>query len=247
MDHQEAIGLAAAERYLLGELSPLQRDDFEEHFFGCHECATDVRLTSQFLDGARREFVHGRTEGRVASTVEKRPTVSSWLAGLLKPAYLAPVMALLLLVIGYQNFVVYPRLVHTVAQLRQPALLSAVSLISAGSRAEGRLQVNGSADQPVVLAVDIPGQERFSSYVCELVTASGTVLWSVPVSSRQAHDTVSIGVPAGVLRPGDYSVVVKGLIAQAAAPAVSSSDDGGNTVDLARYPFALQFPSSNQP
>jgi hypothetical protein len=179
--------------------------------------------------------------------VAARSSLGDWLAALWKPAFLGPVAAALLLFVGYQNVVVVPRLSQTVAQLRQPALLTAVSLISAGSRAGGRLQVNGSANQPVLLAVDIPGQERFASYVCELVTASGTVLWSVPVSSRQAHDTISIGVPAGVLSPGEYSVVVKGLMAQAAAPAVSSSGGGGSTVDLARYPFALQFPSSNQP
>ena len=246
MDHQEAIGLSASERYLLGELSPLERDDFEEHYFSCHDCATEVRLTAQFMDGARRELVRSQTQQR-ARPAAGRSSVGDWLATLWKPAFLGPVAALLLLFVGYQNVVVVPHLARTVAQLRQPALLTAVSLISADSRAVGRLQVNGRVDQPVLLAVDIPGQERFSSYVCELVTASGTVLWSIPVSSRQAHDTVSIGVPAGVLSPGDYSVVVKGLTAGGAAPGPSSSGGSGSTVDLARYPFTLQFPSSNQP
>lgn len=250
MDHQEAIGLAAAERYLLRELSPLERDNFEEHFFGCHECATEVRLTSQFLDGARREFVRTRTEGRSASVVAKRPSLSSWLAGLLKPAYLAPVMALLLLVIGYQNLVVYPRFAHTVAQLREPAVLSPVSLISAGSRSVGRLEVNGTPTQPLLLAVDVPGEERFESYVCELVTASGAVVWEVPVSSRQARDTVSISVPAGTLQAGAYALVVKGLMFKGPAkpdsgPTVSPASGGEHGIDVARYPFDLRFPSAN--
>ena len=235
MDHQEAIGLSVVERYLLGELSPLERDDFEEHFFNCHDCATDVRLTSQFLDGARKELGRDRVEGRAPARV-KPSSLGAWLAALLRPAVLGPVMALLLLVVGYQNFVLYPHLAQSLAQLRQPAVLSAVSLISANSRAEGHLQVNGTANQPVLLALDIPGEERFASYVCELVTASGTVLWRVPVSTLQAHDTVSIEVPAGTLHPGDYALVVKGL---------THGSEG--TVDLARYPFALQFPATNQP
>jgi Putative zinc-finger len=235
MDHQETIGLSVVERYLLGELSPLERDDFEDHFFNCHDCATDVRLTSQFLDGARRELGRGRLEERAPVRV-RQSALGGWLAALLRPAVLGPVMALLLLVVGYQNFVVYPRLAQSLAQLRQPGILSAVSLISVNSRAGGHLQVNGTANQPVLLALDIPAEERFASYVCELVTASGTVLWQVPVSSSQARDTVSIGVPAGTLRSGDYAVVVKGL---------THGSEG--TVDLARYPFVLQFPTTNQP
>ena len=35
MDHSEAVQLMATERYLLGELSPDQREAFEEHFFEC--------------------------------------------------------------------------------------------------------------------------------------------------------------------------------------------------------------------
>ena len=247
MDHQEALGLAAAERYLLGELSPLERDNFEEHFFGCHECATEVRVTSQFLDGARRELARAPVQERIARAPAKRPTLSEWLATLWKPAYLAPVMALLLLAIGYQSLVVYPRLVHTVAQLRQPVLLSAVSLISADSRGEGRLQVNGTANEAVLLILDIPAGDRFGSYVCELVTASGTVLWRVPVSGRQARDTVSIGVPAGTLQPGGYTLVVRGLPASISGPGMSPEDDSEKGVDLARYPFSLQFPATNQP
>ena len=251
MDHQEAIGLSAVERYLLGELSPLERDDFEEHFFSCHDCATDVRVTSRFLDAARKELGRGRLGERVGFRA-KRSSLGEWLAVLWKPAFSGPVMALLLLVVGYQNVVVYPHMARTLAQLRQPAVLSAVSLISANSRASGRLHVDGTANQPVLLSVDIPGEERFGSYVCELVTASGDVLWRVPVSSRQARDTVSIGVPVGTLGAKDYVLIVKGLIVkgparQGSATGTSSSGGSEDTVDLARYPFALQFPSLNQP
>ena len=249
MDHQEAIGLSSTERYLLGQLSPLERDDFEEHYFSCHACATEVRLTSQFLEGARRELVRNQTE-RQPRSAARRFSLGDWLAVLWKPAFLGPVAALLLLFVGYQNVVVYPHLARTVAQLRQPALLTAVSLISAGARSGGRLQVNGTANQPVLLTVDIPGEERFGSYVCELVTASGTVVWEVPVSSGQARDTVSISVPAGTLQAGAYALVVKGLTFKGPAvpdsgPAVSSGGGGEHGIDLARYPFDLRFPSAN--
>lgn len=249
MDHQEAIGLSSTERYLLGQLSALERDDFEEHYFSCHVCATDIRLTSQFLDGARRELVRNQT-GRQVRPAARRSSLGDWLAVLWKPAFLGPVAALLLLFVGYQNLVVYPHLARTVAQLRQPALLTAVSLISANTRAGGRLQVNGTANQPVLLTVDIPGEERFGSYVCQLVSPSGEVLWQVPVSSGQARDTVSISVPAGTLQAGAYALVVKGLMFNGPAvpdsgPTVSPASGGEHGVDLARYAFDLRFPSAN--
>src|SRR5258707_14842799 len=43
MDHETAVQLQAAERYVLDEFSPEERADFEEHFFGCRGCADEVR------------------------------------------------------------------------------------------------------------------------------------------------------------------------------------------------------------
>ena len=43
MDHETAVQLQAAERYVLEEFSPKERADFEEHFFGCPGCADEVR------------------------------------------------------------------------------------------------------------------------------------------------------------------------------------------------------------
>ncbi len=56
MDHRDALQRSAVERYLLAELSPAERDEFEEHFFDCAECTSDLKTTAAFLDGARAEF-----------------------------------------------------------------------------------------------------------------------------------------------------------------------------------------------
>ena len=49
MDHGEALQMMAAERYLLDELTPEERDAFELHMFGCHECALDLRAGAAFM------------------------------------------------------------------------------------------------------------------------------------------------------------------------------------------------------
>lgn len=47
MTHEQALETQADERYLLGEMSELERYRFEEHFFQCDECAESMRLGHQ--------------------------------------------------------------------------------------------------------------------------------------------------------------------------------------------------------
>jgi anti-sigma factor RsiW len=56
MDHQDALRLAASEKYLLNEISRAERDEFEKHFFDCPECAEEVRTTAAFLAGTKLEL-----------------------------------------------------------------------------------------------------------------------------------------------------------------------------------------------
>src|SRR5438128_8781514 len=53
MEHSEATETLASERYLLGEMSDEERNAFEEHFFGCGECARDVRDGTTMIDSVR--------------------------------------------------------------------------------------------------------------------------------------------------------------------------------------------------
>jgi anti-sigma factor RsiW len=54
MTHFEAIEGRLAEGYLLGELTAEQREQYEEHYFGCAECAEEVRWGAVFLANVRR-------------------------------------------------------------------------------------------------------------------------------------------------------------------------------------------------
>jgi hypothetical protein len=218
MDHQRATELGAVEKFLLDELPPAQRDEFEEHFFGCQECATDLRMTAEFLDLARQELGRGTIE-RTATKPQKR----SWFDVFARPAVLTPAFGVLLGIIVYQNSVVLPRFSGQIADLRQPQVVTGVSLIGGNSRGGTLPQVSGPAGQPVLLSFDIPAAQPYPAYTCVLIDASGAVIWRIPVSASLAQDTVSISVPAGALRSGDYTLVVQGV--------------GPKTTDLARYRF----------
>jgi len=54
-EHRAAVESMAAERYVLGEMEPAERDAFEDHFFDCIECSSDVRDETKIGAGAATE------------------------------------------------------------------------------------------------------------------------------------------------------------------------------------------------
>jgi hypothetical protein len=217
MDHQQATQLTAVEKYLLDELPPEVRDEFEEHFFDCQECATDLRATAGFIDAAKREFKvkPATVAGSKSRVVSIWPSALAWAA-----------LAASLLVIAYQNVVVYPRFKTEIAELKAPEILPQVSLVGGNSRG-GQIPVaTVGSGQPFLLLLDIPTEDRFSSYTCLLYSASGSLAWRVEVSPQQARDTVSIRVPSAGKGPGEYTLTVQGNMA-------------GSPLDLAHYRFTL--------
>ena len=53
MDHLTAVRIGAAELYAMGELDALRREEFEEHYFDCRECAAEVKLEQAFAANMR--------------------------------------------------------------------------------------------------------------------------------------------------------------------------------------------------
>jgi hypothetical protein len=237
MNHQDAVQLSLVEKYLLDELSPELRDEFEEHYFDCRECALDVRATAAFLDAAKEELKTLPVPKAAAAKVPtpaKKPGWAWFPEWLWSPALLAPVLAACLLVIAYQNLLVYPHSRSEVAQLQAPQVLPSIALAGGESRGAGELQsVSVRRGQPFSMLVDIPTQDRFSGYTCLLYSPSNSLLWRVAVSAQQAKDTVVLGVPASNWTPGVYTLVVQGNTGQAPA-------SGGT--DLEHQRFTLSSP-----
>src|ERR1035438_7404470 len=110
MDHDAVVRQNMTERYLLNELDPEARDEFEEHYFDCPDCAADVQAGALFVEQSK--VVLGSEESKgilserpAASPVQVPvpvPASSGWFTWL-RPVFAVPVLALLLAVIGYQN------------------------------------------------------------------------------------------------------------------------------------------------
>src|SRR5215471_15347081 len=105
MDHKDVVTRNMAESYLLDELTPEQRDAFEEHYFSCPECARDVKAGALFVANVK-EVLHA--EPALEAVQESTRTRPGWLAWL-QPAY-ALAAALVVGLVLYQNVVTIPRL-----------------------------------------------------------------------------------------------------------------------------------------
>jgi hypothetical protein len=207
MDHSDALRLKATEKYILNELDPEQLDQFEEHMFDCPECAVDVRAAAMFVEQSKAVLSEAR--GPVPVTVVSA-TRSSWLDWL-RPAFAAPALALLLIVVGYQNLVTYPKL-HQAVSTPQSVPWAAVNVGTYGAGDVGG-EIPVSPERGFLLLVRIPPEAAFTQYSAEFFNPTGQREFSlgIPVpSDREKQDRWAIQIPGAKWVPGTYILKIKG-------------------------------------
>ena len=222
MDHTEAFQSQACEKYLLGELSPAQRDAYEEHYFSCAECAAQLRCAAEFLGASREIFAASPIQRSSSETVRG----TSWFAWF-RPAYAAAALAGLLLLIGYQNFVTIPNYQRAASS----QILPMHSLITAGTLGDESLNFNVSADRPFGLYVDVPYDPGFSTYLLALQSPSGAITPLRSVNAAEAQKTQVFVINPGQ-QSGKYAIVVSGL--------ATPSADPSSAKELARLQFTVE-------
>jgi hypothetical protein len=224
MTHEDALQEMAVERYLLGELSGTSLESFEEHLFECSDCAADLKTGMAFIDAARIEL---RTPVRVAKPqVERSSRWTSWFAS---PWVLGPALAACLLILGFQTFVLQPRLKLEVAGAQAPAVLNPLVLANAGARGDSVPEVIAPEHGSIVISLDVPTIGGFSSYRGSLYAPDGSLLWQTTISPEQARDALLIRVPTDTTKDGLNTFLIQGL---------SSS---GTLEDLAKYRFSVRI------
>lgn len=232
MDHDAVVRQKMTERYLLNELDGQARDEFEEHYFDCPNCAADVHAGALFVEQSKAvlraelpaEDGKRIQSGGKAPSAERMPVPaqSGWF-GWLRPAFAIPVLALLLAVIAYQN-----RANVLLRQAVDSPQVLASAVVNLNVRGAEPISVPAAAGQAFGLTLNLPPDARFSSYKLDLYSPQGKLEWSrtVPASG----DTLSLYVPADV--SGDNhdpgTLAVRGLSAS------------GESKDLGRYPIELQ-------
>jgi anti-sigma factor RsiW len=221
MDHSESIRLMAAEKYLLGELAPELREQFEEHFFNCQECALDVRAGAALVEHSKVVLAEPVAVPGL-SVPSPVPANAGWFAWL-RPALILPVLAVLLAVIGYQNLVTYPQLKQLASS---PQILPWAS-INVSTRGTSTTQISPRVGEGFHLLVNIPPESVYTSYTFNLASPSGKLAWSRTIPAASSDEARSIYVPGANQEQGIYTLAVRGNTA-----ASESSDLGHYSVEV---------------
>jgi hypothetical protein len=223
MDHEGVVRQKLTERYLLGELNDQTRQEFEEHYFDCSDCAVDVRAAALFVEqskGVLAEEPQPAAAGLHVTTPAKR----GWFAWF-RPAFAMPVMALLLAVLGYQNLVTYPRLQQAV---NSPRVLP-FALVTVGTWGAAERVISTPAGEGFLLFVRIPPDASYSKYMAELYNPAGKLEWTLAIPASSTQDQWPVQVPAAAREAGTYILAIRGITA------------AGESKEVGRAPFELQI------
>lgn len=249
MNHNDAIDQQAAVKYLLGELPPAQRDAYEDHYFDCAACATDLKALATFADTARELL---RQEAAVSLAQASAPARPSWFAWL-RPVVAVPVFAALVVVIGYQSFVTIPNATNaakqgfsTPATAVQDVVVPTAALLfsstlnlhptnlrggdEAESRPEDKIQIH--PEDGFALKFDFLPQQVFASYSGRLQDASGNSVFQVTVPDSRRNKSVQLAIPAGRVKPGMYALIFTG----GSTPNAQSTGS-----EVLRFRFLVEF------
>ncbi|HEY7392292.1 MAG TPA: zf-HC2 domain-containing protein [Bryobacteraceae bacterium] len=216
MDHAEASRKLAVEQYLLGELSGAEREEFEEHFFYCSDCAAAVDAGSVLMANARKVLAQPGAFPRPAA-VERKSLWLSWSGWRLVPAAALAGWALVA-VLGYQ--------VLRGPSAGQLTIAPAVSVRAA--RAQQSLTF--SRRQPAIAFEIVPEwQQSYIGYEAQIERAADhKVVFRGTISGEPvANNPLTISLRTAPLQPGSYLLTFYGL------------ESAANKTPLERISFTL--------
>ena len=231
MEHIQAKDMNAAEKYVLGELAGELREQFEEHYFDCTECALDVQTAAAFV-AASKEIFREQPENQLVTSGERGGKPSRW-AGWLKPLIAIPAMAAIVVMLGYEARQIKSRVPNTVTVGSEQALVASADFgLRGGDReASESVPVRVREGQAFGLHFDFIPAQKFARYVGEVQDQAGHVLMRLGIPAERINKEVKFVVASGRLAPGNYALVIYG----------DSEQVQKTKVAVARYAFTVEI------
>jgi hypothetical protein len=227
MDHDEAVRQKATEKYLLDELEPARRDEFEEHLFDCQDCALDLRSAAMFVEQSKvvLDRLPEPAPLRAAVTTRSGERIKRGWFGWLQPAFAVPALALLLAVIGYQNFIVLP---HLTEAANHPQLVPWAS-VNVSTRGSDQSVIKARRGEGFSLLLNLPPEDGLASYQADLYNPGGKLEWSGTITAPAAEQGRIIFIPGNDRQSGTYTVVIRGITTS------------GQSQEITRHPIDLEI------
>jgi hypothetical protein len=199
LEHTHAMELMAAEKYVLGELHDDDREQFEEHFFSCADCAQDVRDLSA--------ITHAAKDLLKPEPSQKRAT-AGWLprwifpgAGVDPFGRLAWAGALLVLlgVAGFENL-----------ELRRGVRPQAVAsiLVHPESRGEATPVPVQRIGSLLLLEADLPGSSGKLQWDLRKADSKNIIVQDA-ADSPPAGESFKVILESSFLAPAEYTLTVR--------------------------------------
>ena len=224
MDHETAVQLQAAERYVLDEFSPEERAAFEEHFFGCPGCADEVKSATILAANAKVVLKDGvRHEESPHKAAVRRPDPSN------RFQFFWPLTASAAL-----NFVLLGAFVLV---RPHPADLPGSAIEPQFYRSFGVPAASRSAISSFALPAGsrffgarfdlMPGQD-FESFEYQILDSTGASRSGRSLPSPGGENSeMELAVPVASLGPGEYVLVLRGR-------------QQGQSIEISRAHFSIQ-------
>lgn len=223
MDHNEVVRQKLTERYLLNELEGQERDEFEEHFFECSECAFDIRAASEFVESSKVILGQPAEEVAPVGRETREPARSSWWAWL-RPQFAGVALALLIAVVGYQNLVTLPRLRGALRQPQSPPWVA----VAVGTWGNAGPTIPVQEGKSFLIFVRIPPDGGYTRYIADLYNPAGGLEYSLTIPATSLQDQWPVLIPGGNHEAGNYRISVHGVAGS------------GEIKDVGSAPFTLQ-------
>jgi Putative zinc-finger len=205
MDHSEVLRLKAVEKYILGELSPEDREQFEEHYFDCPECASDIKALAR-IRSASRMILEEDAAAEVSPRAQRKE--HGWFAWL-KPIVAVPVIAALAAIAIFQA-VTIPGLRERAAAGQTAQIYASSYRLQGTTRGEGNSQVTVPPNESFGLDLDFTPSAAFERYEGSLIDPTGKPVLTFAVKGEDVNKELHLVVPAGVARSGKYALVFDG-------------------------------------
>lgn len=191
MNHSEATAMGAVEKYVLGDLSADQRDTFEAHYFECAECAAELQALYTVKETIRLQ------PPTPESSTSMLPAWLSWVDRPITARIAVCACAALIGVAFLES--------SELRKAHQEAARPVIQTILQPGVMRGAVQAEQHFSIPLQLT------DGYESFIAEVQSKDGTVLFKEAISSNQRANSPSISLKKGGPFQGELQLVVYAL------------------------------------